>query len=263
VALSATDYIGHSFGPDSLEWEDNLLRLDSQVARLLDWADREIGLDRTLVAMTSDHGIPSAPELLDREGASSGRVDVPGMLRGLREELIREFGLRSDPVLGAKMPSIFLDWRALAAADHNRETVEQAAARYLERIDGVAAAVTRSDLLSGRVPSSEPMRRILAGFHEDLSGDLVIVQQPGWYLENDPEKYATNHGSPYEYDAHVPMMFLAPGLQPRVVDRVVSTEDFAPSIAGFLEVERPAQASGAPLEEIAPATGAGSYNPVH
>ena len=261
VALSATDYIGHSFGPDSLEWEDNLMRLDSQVARLLEWADREIGPDHALVALSADHGIASAPEFLDLQGEAAGRIDVPGMLEGLRHELTDEFGLKADPLLGAKMPAIYLDWRVMDHAGVDRETAERAAGRYVERVEGVAAALTRTDLLSGRVPAGEPMQRILAGFDKDRSGDLVIVQQPGWYLENDPEKYATNHGSPYDYDAHVPMMFLAPGLPSAVSDRVVGTDDLAPSIAGFLGFDGPAQASGVLLKEIASAAGAGSYNP--
>jgi predicted AlkP superfamily pyrophosphatase or phosphodiesterase len=263
LALSATDYVGHAFGPDSLEWEDNLYRLDGLLSRLLTWIDRHVGLDHTMVALSSDHGIPSAPEYLSRHGEPAGRVEVPGMVAGLRDFLIDRFDLDGDPLLGSRMPGIYLNPQVFKAAGVDMTTAENSSADYLSGVEGVEMALTRASLITGHVPATVEARRVAAGYDPDRSGDLVVVQRKGWYLDQDPHYYAATHGSPYDYDAHVPMMFLAPGVHSQVVDRPVGTEDFAPTITGYLGLEPPAQAHGVALPELAMPGSASPYNSSH
>ncbi len=251
LALSATDFVGHAFGPQSLEWEDNLYRLDALLARLLTWVDRNVGLEHTLVALSSDHGVASPPEYLTGLGKTAGRVDVPGMVAGLRDFLIGHFHVDGDPLLGVQMPGVYLRSSVFDTAGVPMAEAEAAAAGYLSAFDGIAVALTRTDLLDGRVPDTVEYRRVAAGYDPDRSGDLIVVQREGWYLDQDPDYYATTHGSPYDYDAHVPMMFLAPGIPARIVERSVGTESFAPTITGYLGLDSPAQAGGGPLPELA------------
>jgi arylsulfatase A-like enzyme len=262
LGLSATDYVGHAFGPDSLEAEDNLLRLDANLARFLDLVDETVGLDRTLVALSSDHGIPSAPEWIRQQGGNEvGRVDTPGMLDALRERLRARFHLEADPVLGFNHPFIYLNAKVIDAAGVDIAEVERVAAACIERIEGIQSAYTRTDLLAGRVGGTRIADRVAAGFHASRSGHLVVVQLPGWHLDKWPQFFAVNHGSPHDYDAHVPMIFAGPGLRSASVDRDVGTESFAPSIARYLGLRAPAQATGDPLPEII--RPGRSYNPAH
>ena len=135
-------------------------------------------------------------------------------------------------------------------------------AERIEKTAGIATVITRSDIMAQRVPSSRVNDRVLAGFHPERSGHLLLIQEQGWFMDEDPHYYATTHGSPHEYDAGVPMMFLAPGLKPQVVEREVGTEDFAPSITGFLGLPAPRQATGRVLAEVRRATQRGSYNSI-
>lgn len=260
LGLSATDYVGHAYGPDSLEWEDNLYRLDARLDRLLAWIDRQVGLAHVLIALSSDHGIASAPEYLIRQGIPAGRVDVPGLVIGLRAHLKRRFGLHDDPVLGVRAPSVYLNSQVFVAAGIDSSAAEYETARYLARVPGIAVALTRGDLLAGRVAGDVESQRIAAGFHPEISGDVLLVQERYWYLDKDPGQYATTHGSPYDYDAHVPMMFMGPGISAQTVDRQVGTEDFAPTILGYLGLPPPSETGGRVLPELAVPSGAGTYN---
>jgi predicted AlkP superfamily pyrophosphatase or phosphodiesterase len=262
ISLSATDYVGHAFGPDSLEAEDNLLRLDASLEAFLDRIDRSVGLDRTLVALSSDHGIPSAPEWTRLHGGGAvGRVDTPAMIAGLRERLRERFDLAGDPLFGFSHPAVFLDDRLLSAGGVDIVEAERAAAEYLAGFEGIRAAYTRTDILAGEVGGTRETDRVAAGFHPSRSGHVVVVQHPGWHLDKWPGFFATTHGSPYDYDAHVPMIFRGPGLRSASLDREVGSESFAPSVARYLGLRPPADATGRPLAEIA--RPGRSYNPAH
>ncbi len=260
LGLSATDYIGHAYGPDSLEWEDNMLRLDQLLADMFNWLERYIGMGRVIVALSSDHGVASAPEYLLSRGQAGGRVDTPGMEADLRTFLRDRFELEDDPVLGVSYPAIYLDVAALRAAGLDLGEVERVAAERIEKTEGIATVLTRSDIMAQRVRSSRVNDRVVAGFHPERSGHLFLIQEQGWFMDEDPHYYATNHGSPYDYDASVPIMFLAPGLKAQVVEREIGTEDFAPSITSILDLPAPRQATGMALAEIRRVTQRGSYN---
>jgi arylsulfatase A-like enzyme len=164
--------------------------------------------------------------------------------------------------MGVSYPAVYLDVPLLRAAGLDPEEVEKVAAERIEKTAGIATVITRSDIMAQRVPSSRVNDRVLAGFHPERSGHLLLIQEQGWFMDEDPHYYATTHGSPHEYDAGVPMMFLAPGLKPQVVEREVGTEDFAPSITGFLGLPAPRQATGRVLAEVRRATQRGSYNSI-
>ena len=260
LGLSASDYIGHAYGPDSLEWEDNLLRLDALLSELFSWLDGHVGMDHVLVGLSSDHGVASVPEYRMAHGLPSGRVDTPGLERGLREFLRDRLDIEGDPVLGASYPLIYLDEGVLQAAGIPIEIAERAAAGHVLETEGIADVIIRSDILTGRVPASLLNDRVVAGFHARRSGHLFLIQGPHWFMEEDPDYYAATHGSPYDYDARVPLMFLAPGLTPQVVEREVGTEDFAPSITGYLGLRPPGDATGTGLAEITGGVPVTPYN---
>ncbi|UCC13744.1 MAG: alkaline phosphatase family protein [Gammaproteobacteria bacterium] len=261
LGLSASDYIGHAYGPDSLEWEDNLLQLDQLLAEMFDWLERDIGMQRVMVGLSSDHGVASAPEYLLSKGQSGGRVDTPGMEKDLRAFLRDRFKLRDDPVLGASYPAIYLDAAVLSAAGLDLAEVEAVAAERIQKTEGIASVLTRSDILARRIRSTPVNDRVMAGFHAERSGHLFLIQEQGWFMEEDPHYYAATHGSPYDHDVSVPVMFLAPGLKAQVVRREIGTEDFAPSITRFLGLPAPRQATGVALAEIRRTKQRESYNP--
>ena len=251
VSLSSTDYVGHIFGPSSLESEDNILRLDRTLADLLGYVDERVGLERTLVVLSADHGAPEHPDYLATLGIEAGtfdfeRVDTePGFVR-----LTAEFGESRDLILNFSNPYLYLDTAEIAARGLDRAVVERAVAEELERLPGIAHAIASSDLRAGAVPRGKIQDAVLANFHPDRSGDIYIVFEPHWFIADfDGLHVASAHGSPWSYDTHVPIIIAGPGIAPGRVARRVETVDVAPTIAAYLGTKPPSGALGRPLVE--------------
>lgn len=252
ISLSATDYVGHVFGPDSLEAEDNMFRLDRTIGALLAMIDQRVGLDRTLVILTSDHGIPSAPEYLTDNGNPVARIDTPAMIASLNAGLREAFEFDYDPILRFLNPSLFLDIRRLEADGIGLAQVERALARLALAEPGIEFAFASSDLARD-IPAGPPERELArASIAADRAGQVYLVQEPGWHLHPDPRLHAAMHGSPHRYDTHVPIVVMGPGIDPQTVNRAVGVESLAASIAGYLGLPAPSQASDVVLTEIVP-----------
>ncbi len=239
LSLSATDHIGHAWGPESLEAEDNVRRLDDLLAGFLGFLDGRVGLNRCLVVLTADHGMDDAPECAAGEGLDAGRLDPGEFLPAINRAVRERFRIDRDVTAAFWSPSVYLDQEAIAALGLDLAAVERVAAEVLTRLPGVALAAARSDLLAGRVPLSplaEPLRR---SFHPTRSGNVLIVPAPHWYLYHEAHAYAAMHGSPWSYDTFVPMIVAGPGIPAGVIDRTVSPTSLAPTLASLLVIKPP------------------------
>jgi hypothetical protein len=252
VSFSATDYIGHAFGPNSLEAEDNLLRLDRTLAKLFQVIDRAVGLDKTLVVLASDHGISPIPESLAERGMEAGRLDAPAFMKQINAALKSRFGLRENLARAFSKPGIYLDLETVSRLGLAVPEVERAVADEVQKVPGVAFALARSDLLMGGVPRTREVERVAAAFHPRRSGNVILVQDPFWYLDGTPDGNAAMHGAPYAYDTHVPLMFAGPGVPQLTVYREVAPRDVAPTLSAYLGISPPSGSVGNPLDEVLP-----------
>ena len=250
ISFSATDYIGHAFGPNSLEAEDNLLRLDRTLQELFQFVDERVGLDRTLVVLASDHGVSAAPEHLSTLGIPAGRHDAPAFMRAINSSLQKRFHTRRLLALSFKPPGIYLDTEVIRNLGLEQEAVERTVADEIMRLPGFMLAQTRSDILADRVPDSPAARRVRAGFHPQRSGDVIVLQDAFWYLASEPHGDTAMHGSPWTYDHHVPIMIAGPGIRAgRIGDRV-AVRDLAPTISAYLGIPAPSGSIGKPLPMV-------------
>jgi predicted AlkP superfamily pyrophosphatase or phosphodiesterase len=239
ISFSGNDYIGHAYGPDSMEAEDSLLRLDATLAALFTHLERTVGLARTVIVLSADHGVDDIPEAHRTRGRSADRF-FPEKIRAAANAALRShFGVADDLVAAFMPPGLYLDAKKLSALKLDPVAVEAALAAHLRSAPGVAHALTRTDLLAGRVPRSALLDRVQRGFHPSRSGDVVIVQQPFWYMYSDAEGYAAMHGSPYAYDTFVPVIVLAPGVAAGLSHAAVSPAQIAPTLAALLEISPP------------------------
>lgn len=250
VSFSASDYIGHAFGPNSLEAEDNLLRLDRTLARLFRLIDRSVGLDRTLIVLSSDHGMAPEPEYLAELGIEAGRLGATRLMDRVNAAVAARFatGERLAPLFRGS--GVYLDLEVLAKLGLDVAAVEGAVADELSRLPGLAFALTRTDLLAGNIPRTPEARRVAAAFHPRRSGNVFLVQEAFWYLDLEPDGNAATHGSPYAYDTLVPLMFAGPGIAQRVIYRAVAPRDLAPTISACLGIPPPSGSVGVPLREV-------------
>jgi hypothetical protein len=252
VSFSGHDYIGHAYGPDSMETEDSLLRLDATLAALFAHVDRTVGLDHTIVVLSADHGVDDIPEARRTRGFSADRL-YPDKLRAAANlALQRRFGIAEDLVAAFVPPGFYLDPARLAALKLEAATVESALAEHLRTVPGIAYALTRADLLAGRVTRTPLLDRVQRGFHPTRSGDVVIVQDQFWYLYPDAEVFASMHGSPYSYDTFVPLLLLVPRVPATTIRSAVSPAQIAPTLAALLQIKAP---SGACTSVLLPGIG--------
>jgi predicted AlkP superfamily pyrophosphatase or phosphodiesterase len=252
VSLSSTDYVGHLFGPSSLEAEDNMRRLDDTLADLLSYVDQAVGLANTLVVLSSDHGAPEHPAFLKTLGIEANtfgfsRTETdPAMLR-----LEAEFGESIGFIHSFSNPYLYLDYAAITAAGHDPNQFTDRLASELEHMNGIARALPSYRLRNASIARNQINDAVLANFHTDRSGDIYVVFDPHWFIADfDGLTVASAHGSPWTYDTHVPIIVSGPGIEPARVTRRVETVDVAPTIATFLGTKPPSGSSGEPLAEV-------------
>ena len=252
VSLSATDLVDHVWGVESLEAEDNLRRVDAVLARLLQAVDRHVGLDRTLIVLASDHGTDEVPECTAAYGLPAGRHDSKKFMRSLNDALRARFRTDCDLVTIFWNPSLYLDLDAIARRNLDLVAGERALADEVLKLPGFARAMTRTDLLTGRVPDDPVARRVQASFHPTRSGHVMVVPSQFWYLYHDPNAYAAIHGTPWSYDTFVPVIVAGPGIRPQRVRRTIAPECVAPTVAAFLGIKPPSGCTAEVLPEALP-----------
>jgi predicted AlkP superfamily pyrophosphatase or phosphodiesterase len=265
ISFSADDYVGHRFGPYSQEAMDVTLRVDRQIGALLDFVDAHVGLNKTIVIFSADHGMAPIPEHATALGLSGGRLYSTDVLTTIRSSLSARYnphGKSPDPTAdyilkytdegrlkdGLVNGNLYFNFEALKRDGVNLEEIEQVAGNAALAVPGIARYFTRAQLLRGAVSLSDPIeRRILHGFYPRRSGDLIIVQEPFKYLLE--YKITATHGSPYSYDTHVPLIMMGAGLKPDRYFQAATPADIAPTLAALLRLQAPSDAVGRVLIE--------------
>ena len=247
VSFSGVDAINHFFGPSSLENEDVVLQLDSTLADFLAFVDEHVGLEHTLIVLSADHGAAEMPEYMTELGYTAGRLYTEEVAETANRIAKARFGL-DDAVRFFYRPYLYLDREKIEAAGLDFETAREIVAAELTTQPGIERAVTPRGL---EVPGSELLERIRNNYNPDRTGDIYVVQQPYWFnFERGP--IASMHGSPWNYDTHVPLIFVAPPIASQAVHRRVEPADVAPTLAALLGMSPPASAEGDALVEVLP-----------
>ena len=253
VSFSSTDYVGHLFGASSLEAEDHFLQLDRTLAELLQFIDREVGLEHTLITLSADHGGPDTPGYLNQQGIrnafyfDTNALDRQPAINRLKEK----FGTGEELITGYSHPYVNLNRELIAELGLDQASVEAAVAEELQRFRGVNRAISTSALSVNAVPDTLLMRSIRNNFHHKRLGDIYLVFDPNVFINDfDGLIVASTHGSPWRYDTHVPIVFAGPGIEPRRVSRAVTPYDIAATLAARLGTQPPSASIGTPLPEV-------------
>ncbi len=252
ISFSTTDYVGHLFGPSSLEAEDNILRLDRTLAKLFSAVDKKVGLKNTLIVLSADHGGPEAPGYMESFGIESGYVSPgkwdkePSIAR-----LKKQFGIGQKLIRDFFPPYLYLDRKLIKEKGLDQGEVEKAIARELMAIKGVALAVSSTAMANNRLPDTALNRSALNNFCPKRSGDILILFQPQYSI-NDffGEVVAANHGGPWRYDSFVPIVFAGGSIEQERIYREVNPVNIATTLAAIIGTRPPSGSRGAPLQEV-------------
>jgi predicted AlkP superfamily pyrophosphatase or phosphodiesterase len=239
VSFSACDVIGHSFGPDSQEQMDNLLRLDRTLGRLLDEAERRAGRGRVLVVLTADHGVMPLVEVLKARGVDARRADAAELSQPVEQALQARFPGKTGFVADPDPMEYVLDREAITRQGLRFEDVETTIREALLATGLVEAVYTQSQLLGFRAADDPFFDRHQRAFYASRSGDLIARIKRHVYLGG--YVGGTGHGSPHDYDGHVPIVFMGPGIAPGLHDVETGPEDIAWALGRMLGLSYPQQ----------------------
>jgi predicted AlkP superfamily pyrophosphatase or phosphodiesterase len=219
VSFSATDYVGHVFGPSSLEGEDNILQVDRRIEELLAYVDEKIGLENTLVVLSADHGGPDSPGYLNSLGIPAGYVDPDSWDKDSAITRIKDqFGISGELFETYSHPYLYFSAEVKNNNRIDHEALEAAVIDELSKFKGVSLAVSSAALRRGNLPDTHLYRSVVNNFHSKRSGDIFVVFEPNWFINDfDGLTVASTHGSPWNYDTHVPIVFAGAGTPLREV----------------------------------------------
>jgi len=233
VSFSSVDYVGHTFGPRSWEIQDELARLDRDLAAFFAHLDKHVGRGKYVVALTADHGVAPIPEDLHKTGVDAGRLNAKEVTARIEHALeILDYPKPNvTPVGGADVYFTPGTSAKLKTDSHALQAVLAA----IQNAPGVAA-VYQADELSDRSATLDSLRAAeAADFVKSRSGDLRVVPKPYWVWDNSvigqPSRGGTSHGTPYYYDQRVPIILMGAGIRAGKYYESATPADIAPTLA--------------------------------
>jgi predicted AlkP superfamily pyrophosphatase or phosphodiesterase len=235
VSFSSVDYVAHAFGPRSWEVQDELARLDRDLAGFFAHLDKTVGRGSYVVALTADHGGAPIPEDLQKTGVDAGWLNVAEVKERV-EKALEALNYAKPAVAEVGGSDIYF-----TPGTYDKLKAEPAAMRaVMEAIQSVpgVARVYRAEELEDRPATDSPIRRAeAASFLRSRSGDLVIVPKPYWSWDfstpGRPRTYGSMHGSPYYYDQRVPVLLMGYGIRPGQYHGTITPADIAPTLASL------------------------------
>lgn len=238
LSFSSTDYIGHTFGPNSVEIEDTYLRLDKTIAELLNYLDTYLGQKNVLVFLTADHGVANVPAFNNEHKLPGGVLD--GSIYSTINSLITEkFGV-PGLIEHTVNDQIYLNHSLIESKNISRNTVFETIRSYVSHIEGLHTVIDLQNLSTASLPDAE-LSFFKNGYNELRSGDFQLITEPGWFFGHNK---GTTHGTYSTYDTHVPLLWFGWNIKNGASSDPVSIADIAPTIASMIDILEPSGSIG-------------------
>ena len=245
ISFSSTDYIGHSYGPNSVEIADTYVKLDLLISKLISELNKQVGKGNYILFLTADHGVAEDPVFLNEHNIPGDWVNFKIITDSLKRFTKRKFN--NEKVMEKfSSKQIFLDYSVINSLKLNPVNVRREYAHYLINTFPFIAQVYTRDALSYNTANRTSSNLALNGFSPSLSGDVVLELQPGYIPGSTSNRHVT-HGSSYSYDTHVPLIFYGWNIPRQTVNKPVYIVDIAPTIADLLHITEPNGNMGIPL----------------
>lgn len=245
VSCSSTDYVGHQFGPNSIEAEDTYLRLDKDLETFFSYLDKTVGKGNYLLFLSADHGAAHVPGFMQENKIPAGTIDDGQMVKDLNQYLEEKFNVKK-PVITAMNNQISFDHKNLDETKIDFEAMKLAAITFLKKQKGVVNAVDLSKLAQATLPKIQK-EMITNGYNARRSGDIYFILEPNWF---DGGNTGTTHGAWNPYDAHIPLVFMGWNVKPGKSNKTYYMTDIAATLAAMLHIQMPNGSIGEPITEL-------------
>ncbi len=247
ISLSSTDYIGHSFGPQSQEVEDTYLRLDKDLAAFLQLLDKREGVGNYLLFLSADHGAPQSSAFLNDSAIKIPAGSIGGFtLRNEVNVLLQNKFKVKDLVQAYTEYQFYFNKAKIDSAGIDENLLYEEVLAFLKKKPEVITAFSYRNFDKAILP--EVLRQKLTnGYYYKRSGDIQIIVNPQY---TDGFKTGTDHGVWYNYDTHIPLLWYGWKVKPGKTNRETYMTDIAPTIAAMLHIQMPNGSVGKVLTEI-------------
>lgn len=239
VSLSSTDYIGHQYGPRSIEVADTYVKLDREIAGFIDFLDTKIGKNNYVIVLTADHGAADNPDFLNSQKLPGGFMDG-GLIDSLNNYILKKY--RISPVMAFSNLQFYFDKKMIKYAQLSYEKIISDAKDYLEEIPYVSFVYSKDEILNGSSQDGS-LLFLKNGYYPKRCGDLTLVLNPG-YLETSSPRTGTTHGTVYNYDTRVPLLWYGGSIQAGQDNSDVKIIDIAPTLSNMLNIQAPSGCQG-------------------
>jgi predicted AlkP superfamily pyrophosphatase or phosphodiesterase len=246
ISLSVNDHIGHAFGPYSAQVVDTTIRTDRDLAEFFRAVDGTVGLDHCWIALSADHGVAPNPAFIKLHHLGIGNFPTDQLRERVEQALRQAFG-DDQWVEASDEFYIYLNRSALEKHHVDEAKAESVAAAAAASSPGVYAAFTRIQFFTSSLPASPLARQAANSFNPKRSGDVFLVRDP--YAVPAEDDLRTTHGSPWNYDSQVPLVFWGDAFKPGVYASACEPVDLAATLAAALGLTQPAGSQGRPLTE--------------
>ncbi len=250
IGLSANDVIGHAYGPDSQEIMDQQLRLDRNLQKLFEAVDARVGAGRAVYVLSADHSVMPLVESLQKQGVAARRLAPAAVQATVMTALEKRFPGAADLVSSYLAPDFYLNLESISKQGLKRKDVEQTISDALMGTGDVAKVYTAASF-SGEPPSlaDDPyFDAVQRSYFAPRSPHVIARLKEYIYLSGYPG--GTGHGTSYEYDRHVPLVFMGPKVKAGLFEGDTGPEDIAPALGALLGVEYPLQDARRVLTEL-------------
>lgn len=243
--FTASKNISNRFGPLSVENQDCYLRLDQDIAHLLEFIEKEIGKHNTLIVLTSNHGVAYAPKYLEERKIPAGNFKSTYSIALLKSYLNASYG-KGDWVKLYYNQQIYLNKLLIEDSKLKLEDVQQKVVDFIIQFDGVANAVSSTTLMGSEF-NKGMYEKMQNSFNQRRSGDVMLNLKPGWIEDI---TLTTSSNSPYVYDTHVPLIWYGWRIKRQEISEEVHITDIAPTLSYFLNISKPNGCTGKTLNGL-------------
>lgn len=234
VSFSSPDYIGHSFGPNSWENADDYVRLDQEMGKFFQFLDAQLGAKSYTVFLTADHAVAHIPGYLKENRIPGGLLDMSGMMKDMNLQIKQRYGI-DNAIASIMNEQVYLSRKRLDTSKADVVEIKNFIVQYLLKEENITHAFSSDDVLITPLP--KVIREMYAnGFHPSRSGDVSFIPKPGYFIGGST---GTTHGSPFQYDTHIPLLWYGWGIKKGSSNKMVYMTDIAPTVAALLRIQAP------------------------
>ncbi|SMC51223.1 alkaline phosphatase PafA [Pedobacter nyackensis] len=245
VSCSSTDYVGHQYGPNSVEAEDTFLRLDKDLEEFFTYLDQKFGKGNYLFFLSADHGAAHVPGFMNENRLPGGTFEEAKVFKSLNETIEKTFKVKKA-IAASENGQFYLDHASIKTANANLDAIKSLIIETLKTKDEVADAVDMTKLATTTLPE-EIKKSLTYGYYAQRSGDIYYILKPNYFTG---AKTGTTHGSWNPYDAHIPCVFMGWNVKPGKTNKTYHMTDIAATLAAMLHIQMPSGCIGTPITEL-------------